>query len=381
MNRIFLIGNGFDLQHKLNTKYTDFINDYWKNAIADIIKNGQNNSFSNSEFKIEHPLGPLFNQIQSVKTYSDLKVLLASKGREFDIKFSNSFLSALMSKIDLDGWVNAEKVYYNELKKILMNINAQQNDKRVKELNEDFEAIKMKLKHYLIKEQDSQSINATDFHRIQVNISEILYQKIDKSIWSQEYKKSKYFATSWSSLDDSAIRYPNSCLFLNFNYTDTDKTYYDNVNFKGLLLNRSIQPKAIYIHGNLLDEKNPIIFGYGDELDESYLEIERLENNHFLENIKSIKYLETRNYDKFLTFINSDYYEVFVLGHSCGNSDRTLLNLLFESDYCAAIRIVYKKNEDGSDNFSDIARNISRNFKDKLKMRDRLVNKEDSIIF
>lgn len=30
MNRIILIGNGFDLAHGLSTKYEDFINWYWE---------------------------------------------------------------------------------------------------------------------------------------------------------------------------------------------------------------------------------------------------------------------------------------------------------------------------------------------------------------
>lgn len=29
MNRIIIIGNGFDLAHNLKTRYKDFINDYW----------------------------------------------------------------------------------------------------------------------------------------------------------------------------------------------------------------------------------------------------------------------------------------------------------------------------------------------------------------
>ncbi len=31
MNRLVIIGNGFDLAHGLPTSYRDFINDYWKN--------------------------------------------------------------------------------------------------------------------------------------------------------------------------------------------------------------------------------------------------------------------------------------------------------------------------------------------------------------
>ncbi|MDR1763164.1 MAG: bacteriophage abortive infection AbiH family protein, partial [Dysgonamonadaceae bacterium] len=33
MNRIILIGNGFDLAHGLKTSYKDFINDFWINEI------------------------------------------------------------------------------------------------------------------------------------------------------------------------------------------------------------------------------------------------------------------------------------------------------------------------------------------------------------
>ncbi|MGQ7945716.1 AbiH family protein [Flavobacterium sp. WC2509] len=31
MNRLVIIGNGFDLAHGLPTSYRDFINDFWKN--------------------------------------------------------------------------------------------------------------------------------------------------------------------------------------------------------------------------------------------------------------------------------------------------------------------------------------------------------------
>jgi len=36
MNRIILIGNGFDLAHDIETSYSQFLNDYWKNTIEGI---------------------------------------------------------------------------------------------------------------------------------------------------------------------------------------------------------------------------------------------------------------------------------------------------------------------------------------------------------
>ncbi|MDZ7778214.1 MAG: hypothetical protein U5L09_22640 [Bacteroidales bacterium] len=65
-------------------------------------------------------------------------------------------------------------------------------------------------------------------------------------------------------------------------------------------------------------DKQPIIFGFGDEIDEKYKEIENLNDNQYLENIKSIKYLETDNYKRLLEYINSDSYQVLIMGHSCG---------------------------------------------------------------
>ncbi|MBN2639196.1 MAG: hypothetical protein JXR65_08945 [Bacteroidales bacterium] len=84
------------------------------------------------------------------------------------------------------------------------------------------------------------------------------------------------------------------------------------------------------------------------------------------------------NYKKLPEFINSDEIQVFIFGYSCGISDRTLLNTIFEHDSCASVKVFYQKKEDGNDNFSDVIRNISRKFNDKAKMRDKLVNKEYS---
>jgi hypothetical protein len=63
------------------------------------------------------------------------------------------------------------------------------------------------------------------------------------------------------------------------------------------------------------------------------------------------------------------------MGHSCGNSDRTLLNTIFEHDNCVSIKPYYYEQGDGKDNYLDIIHNISRNFTDMKKMRDRVVNK------
>lgn len=152
-------------------------------------------------------------------------------------------------------------------------------------------------------------------------------------------------------------------MLLSFNYTPTVKMYsgYDDI--------------TNYIHGDL-DYPENIIFGYGDELDKDYQEILDRNDNELLNYVKSVKYLETRNYRNLLEFINSGLFQVVILGHSCGNSDRTLLNTVFEHQNCVSIKPYYHKWDDGRDNYLDIVQNICRNFTDMKLFRDRVVNKE-----
>jgi len=78
---------------------------------------------------------------------------------------------------------------------------------------------------------------------------------------------------------------------------------------------------------------------------------------------------------RLLNFIDSDKYQIFIMGHSCGLSDRTLLNKLFEHDNCVSIKVFYHQIDETTDNYSDIVRNISRNFTSKAVMREKVVNK------
>ena len=101
-----------------------------------------------------------------------------------------------------------------------------------------------------------------------------------------------------------SMLYPNRLMLSNFNYTNTADLYIPQ--------SRNYKDKFIinHIHGTLKDYAS-IIFGYGDELDDRYTELVKLNNNDFLHNIKSIKYLETDNYRKMLAFIDSAPYQVY----------------------------------------------------------------------
>ena len=172
---------------------------------------------------------------------------------------------------------------------------------------------------------------------------------------------SSYF---FRKFDIDEFLLPDKILLLNFNYTSMADSYMPKA--KIFQLN--------HIHGTLADKDN-IIFGYGDELDKNYDGLKEKNENEYLKNMKSVKYMESENYRKLLEFIDSDSFQIYIMGHSCGNSDRTLLNTLFEHDNCVSIKPFYHQKEDGSDNYLDIVQNISRNFTDMKLMRDRVVNK------
>ncbi len=93
-------------------------------------------------------------------------------------------------------------------------------------------------------------------------------------------------------------------MILNFNYTKTPNQYL------------SERDEIINIHGELNNDKNPIIFGYGDEVDKKYAEIEDLNENEFLKHIKSFDYFKTSIILEIYLKLYQvrDDFEVFVLG-------------------------------------------------------------------
>ena len=110
-------------------------------------------------------------------------------------------------------------------------------------------------------------------------------------------------------------------------------------------------------------------------MDEGFQKLKEKNENEALRHIKSIRYLEADNYRRMLEFIESGPFQVCIMGHSCGNSDRTLLNTLFEHKNCVSIKPYYYIKDDKTDNYLELVQNISRNFTDMKLMRDRVVNK------
>lgn len=159
---------------------------------------------------------------------------------------------------------------------------------------------------------------------------------------------------------------PKNLFFLNFNYTYTFERYYECC--------RKIIPSEFdYIHGYLGGGHGEPIFGFGDEFNKRYLEFEDQQNNELFKHIKSFEYLKNKNYYRLIRFLESDDYQVQIYGHSCGLSDRTMLNSIFENENCKSIKIFYYDRGDGTNDYTEKTYEISRHFRDKGIMRKKVV--------
>ncbi len=329
-NKLFIIGNGFDLAHGLKTRYSDFFLWYFNKCISLI--NLENKSFYNDNLiniSLKSHEIKEFTSLESINKYL--------KSDNITLKFKNNFFETIFRKFTDLKWVNIEYEYYLKLIEVYdlnekyKGTNIYNLEQRLKELNNCFNYIKEQIIEYL----NTIEVNSSIYNeQIELHLkNEIFDPKIERN------------------------------LFLVFNYTETIELYLNELNVQNY--------QIIYIHGKLNDKENPIIFGYGDEMDEYYNKIERLNINDFLTNIKSFNYFKTSNYRNLFLFLNLGYFNVNIMGHSCGISDRILLNGIFTNQMCNLIKIFYHKINDNDNDFFEKTQEISRHFKAEEKNRMR----------
>ena len=393
MNRLILIGNGFDLAHGLKTSYQDFINWYWdkrvlgfrdcfSNVSEDILCRFEINSYNKTWNAFYWQL-PVINKKSGKDIVTELK-----EYDSFKITTSSLF-SNICDSIEEKGWVDIENEYYRLLKSCTLK---NRDDNELKKLNEQLQYIQDLLVEYLnLLEQPKKSNEV--FNKIYAPIDskdlsiDYIYHgfneflgyclKQDKTFWEiklRRYGKDPSGSSYLSDIEDyislpqstpipKLFMLPDNVMLLTFNYTNTTALY-----------NREDVSQITHIHGKV-GNPDSVIFGYGDELDDSFSALQDLGDNECLSFIKSYKYLDSTNYRDTLAFLDSGPFQVFIFGHSCGNSDRTLLNTIFEHKNCISIKPYYYAKKDGTDNYRELIQSISRNFTDMKLMRDRVVNK------
>jgi len=326
MNDLYLIGNGFDLAHGLKTSYNDFLLWYLKDSLSKV---DHNVHFEDALIKIDRKDRMDFSSFNSISV-----LLKNAESISTVITYEHDFFKNIVVNYLDYKWVDIEYEYYLALVGLYQKLKVKgvsrsdQVDKELDELNKCFKVVKEKLIEYLSTIKITPDLRNKEVQQILgINDKEILGKK----------------------------------LFVCFNYTHTiDKLYLENTFFKN---------DINYIHGELSDNSNPIIFGYGDEMAPDYENIKELSNNGFLSNMKPICSV-TDNSQRIMNFLDSGNFIVNVLGHSCGRSDRYLLNPIFEHVNCKSIRIYhYETTSDEQNDYLNKKQEISRHLKNEYNMK------------
>ncbi len=139
MNRIILIGNGFDLAHDLKTSYTDFINSYWTEFAKHLYDNGTlkihmdalTTCYISIDGSIRKSHGVFHTiketginilengeKLDSFKSIEEILGRYKSQGHA-DIaphfEFKNTFWGDISKKTTLQTWLDIENEYYDIL--------------------------------------------------------------------------------------------------------------------------------------------------------------------------------------------------------------------------------------------------------------------------
>jgi len=353
MNKIFIIGNGFDLAHNLKTSYSDFICWYLNKTVPREMETGH--SPKGSLIKINPSTNFIIDNFRSIEDVRNFFINYRSYIRP---SYNTPFFKKIIDDITEYRWVDIELEYYNHIKMLYKalesegSLKREENLNKVKELNVCFETIKTELISYL------GNINMSDL-------------KIDSEI--------DYILT-YEIGEIGSLRNTSQALFINFNYTNTLNAYIEYIKNKPAIKRYQIDIQTIDIHGKLEQDPDLVIFGYGDELDPFYKKIEEINDNSFLKHMKSFSYFKTSNYRNISRFIDSTEFEVHIMGHSCGLSDRLLLNSIFESNNCKGIKIHYYQKSEVENDFFEKTQEISRHFRSEFKneMRKKIIPFEES---
>ena len=153
MNRLVIIGNGFDMAHALKTSYKDFINWYWErriDAFAGNTSKVSDDCLCKLTIKDDTYIN-CWNVFAFQNSYfkdirgNELITELQNHPDTFSID-STPFFGTILQSIEIKGWVDIENDYYQLLKRCTENADYGYT---VKELNEQLAFLQDKLIEYL----------------------------------------------------------------------------------------------------------------------------------------------------------------------------------------------------------------------------------------
>ncbi|MBR9831358.1 hypothetical protein GYB57_04350 [bacterium] len=395
MNRLVLIGNGYDIAAGLPTSYEDFLVDYFKGAIRKCAKElikGKNKAEIDDEWiKVvgyyedltQELLDGNLKKIDSIESMTKpnkmvrfthlytkeswekgIGTITFGEANRFDVTINSHFLKELLGDYN---WRDIESFYFKELVKIydrikeMPKLGRQFNTKEtlqmhithLKDLNANFECLRIKIVEYLCKVNTSKTGPLKFIKKLK--------EPMEKTLFNKFFQKGKYSKSTNAQI--------NEVKFVNFNYTFGLENAFKWSSINGMYSQNDI----LYIHG-YTHEREDIIFGYGDDTDPIFKELELTGEDEFLKHLKSFKYPLNGVYIELINFLEYEQFEVVIVGHSLGISDRVLLKTIFEHDHCKAIRFLHRGRDDEKQRMDKRYMALARHFDNKMIMRNKIVS-------
>lgn len=354
---VFVIGNGFDMAHELNTDYWSFANWLYTDVIL-------------KELEECHDHGKAGDLLQSIyEGNQKLSFFYKADGKALSLKKvidSNhliillnynqlGFLSTLYEGGAAD-WNQVESIYFREICYLIEKANSQEGDSQeilcrlIEGLDRQFDIIKRYLQRYLKTKQIPARETISNFTSILNNLT-------------KEYE---------------------TLTVVNFNYTDSFSRYKPNI-----LHITSENIRQINVHGVLNEENDApsnIVFGFGNEDDPEYKKIKGRDLRKVYTNFKTFEYVKRAQYSQVLGAMagRDESIDIHVFGHSLSMCDKTLLKTMFTSPSCHKIQL-YKRTdldeESQIEDFMEKVFNIDMIVESESTVRSKVVNLEVSTEF
>ena len=299
MLRIILIGNGFDLAHGYKTRYSDFIEWYWKKKFNEVLGKCKSSKIDEAKDILK---SDGINLVQDSLQYEcdEFNVPLREYKDVEDMRkyltYKNHLLETIQNNIEEKNWSDIEADYRVRLEKT-NNVNNE---------NDDLESIRQCLLTYL---------NGINEFIGKTKVSNIFQNDIIEKICANDETVEKY-------------------ILLSLNYTQTASMYASK------LMEQSKNVQCIYLHGDI-KQPETILFGDGKDISLNGSLAAEKDNTAYDVNSKRNYYQNSGNMKILNEEMSENEYEVFIMGHSCGKSDNCLMNKLFSNPNCKKIKIIH----------------------------------------
>jgi hypothetical protein len=339
--KILVLGNGFDLAHKLPTKYTDFL--HFTRVVLELL----NGDFSNVNWE---GINPKLKKVIIENTGNKRNNLYSQKDIWLDLIDNNFWFTHFQNCYINDGWIDFE----SEISKVIQQIEAD----LINGLNLYFsigpnietEDIEVKyVKEIILKLENTRSCYPD---KLTDDACDKLYKDLNKLIRALELYLVDYVGNIEVDVVSPDIKGINPSKVLSFNYTDTYNKVYMPIN--------SVQYD--FIHGKASStstlETNNMVLGVDEYLpnDRKDKDVKFVAYKKYYQRIfKStgslykdwVEVLQGPTYKdgKGDVILIPDNHEVYIFGHSLDVTDKDVLRDLILSPY-AETTIYYLDNVD-----------------------------------